>query len=148
MKTLKTAILLVGSTLLFGCQYAQSNHNDYRNHDVPISYDYSDVSKYALSWYQIFSVETDEYYVYFYSTTCSHCLELKDFIVEKALKRGDIYFVKSSNSDQFTEDPNQSIGAENPGEIWILGYPTLLKIEDKICTKSLAGNDKIKNELK
>jgi len=148
MKIFKKAILLATSTFLFGCRYAQTNHNDYGSYDVPVSYDYSDVNKFSLIWSEIFSVELDEYYVYFYSTTCSHCMDLKDFIIEKAIKRGDIYFVRSSSLDQFTEDPNKSIGAENPGEIWILGYPTLLKIENKICTKSFAGNDKIINELK
>lgn len=148
MKTLKTAILLIGSSLLFGCQNAQANHNDYGDYDIPVNYDYSDVSKFTLSWAEIFTVDSDTYYAYFYSSTCSHCIEPKDFIIEKALKRGDIYFIKSSSLDQFTEDPNKSIGAGNPGDIWILGYPSLLKIENKICTKNLAGNDKIKSELK
>ena len=80
--------------------------------------------------------------------TCNHCQELKKYIIEKAQERGDIYFVKGSSKNQLTNDSNKLIGAENPGDFYILGYPTLALISNKKCTKNLAGITQIKTELK
>ena len=138
----------MSTVLLIGCTNSEKETNIFIHKTVSISHEYSEIKNYELSWDQIFNPILENYYVYFYSTSCSHCVELKDFIIEKALKREDIFFVKSSNRDQFTDDPNKSIGAENPGEIWILGYPSMLRFENKKCTKSFAGSDKIQSELK
>ena len=115
---------------------------------IPISHEYSEVSDYELTWETIFNVDEENYYVYIYSTTCTHCEELKNYIIEKALNRGDIYFVKGSSKDQVTTDTKKLIGAENPGDIYILGYPSLLLILSHKCTKNLAGSPQIKSELK
>ena len=116
--------------------------------DVPTDHDYQEVSDYELTWESIFDVEDTSYYVYFYSLTCSHCLELKNYMIEKAINRGDIYFVKASSKDQITNDSKKLIGAEIPGDFYILGYPTLTLISNKKCTKNMAGVSQIKAELK
>lgn len=112
------------------------------------NFNYDDISDYELVRDTIFDVASDDYYVYFYSMSCSHCEELKNYIIEKALDRGDIYFVKGTSKDQITNDPKKSIGAGIPEDIWILGYPTLLQIKNKKCSKNLAGITQIKAELK
>ena len=146
MKPNKLILLLV-PILLFGCNESepQKQYND--EEIIPVAHEYSEISDYELTRETIFDVDEDKYYVYFYSLTCSHCEELKNFIVEKALERGDIYFVKGTSKDQITTNPNKSIGAGNPGEIWILGYPSLLQISSQKCTKNLAGITQIKSEL-
>ena len=115
---------------------------------IPTAHEYKEISDYELNQETIFDVDEDFYYVYLYSTTCTHCEELKDYIIGKALERGDIYFVKGSSKDQITNDPKKAIGAEKPGDIWILGYPSLLQISNHKCTKNLAGTTQIKEELK
>ena len=133
----------------FGCQSEEKDHTVISDEsEVQIEHNYEEVSDYELFWESIFDVGETNYYVYFYSLTCTHCQELKDFIIEKGLKRQDIYFIESSANDQFTTDPNLVINAENPGDIYILGYPTMLKIEDKKVTKNLVGNEEIIKELK
>ena len=112
------------------------------------NFNYDDISDYELVRDAIFDVASDDYYVYFYSMSCSHCEELKNYIIEKALDRGDIYFVKGTSKDQITNDPKKSIGAGIPEDIWILGYPTLLQIQNQKCSKNLAGITQIKAELK
>ena len=59
-----------------------------------------------------------------------------------------IYFIKGSSKDNIANDSDLPKNAENPGEIWILGYPTLLKIVNKTCVKNLAGKSEILDELK
>ena len=134
--------------LLCGCRAAENQDEVYEEEIIPVERSYSEVSDFELTWEMIFEVGEENYYVYFYSLTCSHCEELKNFIVETALERGDVYFVKGTSKDQITNDPKKTIGAENPGEIWILGYPSLLKITNQKCTKNLVGNTQIKSELK
>jgi len=114
---------------------------------IPEEHEYSEISEYELLWESMFEVEED-HYVYIYSLTCSHCNEIKNDLIEIALKRGDIYFVKGTSKDQISNDVEKSKNAENPGDIWILGYPTLLKIENKKCTKNIAGKTQIMNEIK
>ena len=147
MKPLKFIILALASTALFGCT-KEEKEPEIENVIIPTERSYSEVREYELTLETIFDVDSDSYYAYFYSSTCSHCQELKDFIIETALKRGDVYFIKSSSKDKFTTDPNLVINAENPRDIYILGYPTVLKIEDKKVTKNLVGNEEIIKELK
>ena len=116
--------------------------------DIPEDRSYSEVADYELTWESIFDVGQDKYYVYFYSSTCNHCVEIKNYIIEKALERKDIYFVKGTSKDQLTNDSKKLIGAENPGDFYILGYPTLALISNQKCTKNLAGDVQIKSELK
>ena len=120
------------------------------NSDTTVAEDrsYSEVSDYELLWDTMFDVESSFYYVYFYSLTCNHCAEIKNYMIEKAIEQGNIYFIKATSHDQLTTDQNKSKNAENPGDIWILGYPSLLLIANKKCTKNLAGISQIKQELK
>ena len=135
----KLHYLILITFTLFGCQSEEKDDTVISNEsEVQIEHNYEEVSDYG---------ETN-YYVYFYSLTCTHCEELKNYIVEKGLERGDIYFVKGTSKDQITNDPKKAIGAEIPGDIWILGYPSMLKISNQKCTKNLAGINQIKAEIK
>jgi len=147
MKPLKIITLLLAPFFLFGCTTTEKEEQ-IDSVILPTERSYSEVGDFMLTLNTMFDVESDSYYTYFYSTTCSHCQELKDFIIETALKRKDIYFVKSSAQDKFTTDRNLVINAENPGDIYILGYPTMLKIEGKKVTKNLVGSEEIIRELK
>ena len=140
---------LIAIVLCSSCSLTkQTKEKEIENIVVEEDYDYSDVSDYDLTWETIFDVDVEKYYVYFYSLTCSHCLQLKNFIIKSALERKDIYFVKSSNKDHLTNDSKKLIGAENPENFYILGYPTLVQIKDLKCIKNLAGISQIKEELK
>ena len=140
-------ILFLIPILLFGCAESEPRKEISEEEFIPAQHEYSEVSDYELTRETIFDVDETNYYIYFFSLTCSHCEELKNFIIEKALNRGDIYFVKGTSKDQITNDAKKSIGAENPGDIWILGYPSLLKISNQKCSKNLAGISQIKSEL-
>ena len=148
MKTIKLLCLTI--IICSGCSLTSNQKQDQQiiNVDVPTDHDYQEVSDYELTWESMFDVNENNYYVYFYSLTCSHCLELKNYIIGKALDRGDIYFVKGSSKDQVTNDSKKLIGAEIPEDFYILGYPTIALISNKKCTKNMAGITQIKSELK
>ena len=148
MKIRKTLLLINAPFLLFGCSQTSSITYDYEESVIEMDRSYEEIKEYELTWETMFDVNSDSYYVYFYSVTCNHCAQLKNYIIEKALERKDIYFVKGSNKDQISSEPQNTKYAENPGDIWILGYPSLIKIADKKCVKNLAGINQIKGELK
>ena len=147
MRPKEVVILVFSSFMVFGCA---DKLEDEPINNIVLSNErtYNEIKEFEITLETIFDVESESFYAYFYSLTCSHCHELKDFIIEKGLERQDIYFIQSSANDQFTTDPNLVINAENPGDIYILGYPTMLKIENKKVTKNLVGNDEIIQELK
>ena len=148
MKVSKCIVCLTPFSLLFGC--SNLNERNAVDEDVIIeeSHDYNEVKEYELVWDSMFDVNMSQYYVYFYSASCNHCEELKDYMIKKALTNKNIYFVKGSSRDQIGKDQNKSKNAENPGDIWILGYPSLIQITGHKCTKNLAGTIQIKGELK
>lgn len=106
-------------------------------------HEYFEVEDMYINWSDILNQNNDTYYVYIYSTTCSHCKELKNWIIEKALERDDIYFVKGSSENKVKTDVSQTIGATEVENIAILGYPTLLKISNKTLVVNVAGNSQI-----
>ena len=135
--------------LISGCTFNQQETSYYEQEETPqVEHNYSEASEYELTWEAIFDVNEDQYYVYVYSTTCSHCDELKNYIVEKALQREDVYLIKGTSRDQITSDSSKLIGAQKSDDVWILGYPSLLKISNQKVTKNLAGVNQIKSELK
>ena len=148
MKKLKNLLKLIPAITLFSCSQESTIVEPSKQTVISAQHDYSEVKDYELMWETMFEVDSNFYYVYFYSTTCNHCEELKNYIVGKALENENIYFVKGSSKDQIGNDPNKSKFAENPGDIWILGYPSLLQISNHKCTKNLAGINQIKGELK
>ena len=147
MKFSKCILLLFPA--LCGCSLEQEKtQNEINNIVIPADHSYDEVSDFELTWDSVFDVENERYYVYFYSLTCSHCSEIKNYIIEKGLERGDIYFVKGTSKDRLTNDQKELIGAEIPEDFRILGYPTLALIYHKKCTKNLSGVTQIKAELK
>ena len=149
MKILKNSTFLLCLICITGCQQESKPVEKYVEPEVIIEVErnYSEVKDYELVWEAMFDVDLPNYFVYFYSPTCSHCNEIKNFMIEKALDRGNIYFVKASSKDQITNDPKKQKYAENPGDIWILGHPTMIKILNKRCIKYLTGTAQIKTEL-
>ena len=148
MKSIRLVLCLVALFPVSSCSFDRSNDVVIENKEVEVERSYSEVKNYELLWDSMFDVESNNYYVYIYSITCSHCAEIKNYMIETAIERGDIYFLKATSKDQLTNDPKKAINAENPGDIWILGYPSLLLISNKKCVKNLAGNTQIKTELK
>lgn len=143
-------IFLISLPLLTGCSFQQQNE-EVQNYNIPtieIGHDYSEIKEFELTWEGLFDPSEKEYFVYFYSTSCNHCAEIKNYVIEQALNKKNIYFVKGSNKDVLSEDVYPTIGAKSIDKISILGYPSCLKIVDHICTKNVAGTSQIKELIK
>lgn len=142
--------LLAFPLLLGGCTFTKKEEKiDVSDIVIPeADHEYFEVENYFINWNSILTQNKDSYYVYLYSTTCNHCQELKNWIIETALSRGDIYFLKGTNKDVIKNDVSDTIGATDVSQLAIMGYPTLLKITSKTLVKNVAGNSKIMDLLK
>ena len=111
------------------------------------TYAYSQVMDKTILYSNIFGIDREDYYVYFFSKTCSHCNDLKEFIIPLALERGNLYFVEANDQITIIKDASITIGISGIENFGILGYPSLVKIEEKVVIKNIAGINPIKNEL-
>ena len=143
-------LLLIASILLGSC-FFQKEKEETKIYNIPTletNHEYSEIKEFELTWEGIFDPTENEYFVYFYSTSCNHCAEIKNFIIEEALKKKNMYFVKGSNEVVLTDDVYPTIGAKSIDKISILGFPSCLKIIDHTCTKNVAGTSQIKEIIK
>lgn len=149
---MKKFLLIISILFLTSCVEQNSTISFSSISSVAISneieHEYSEISYYRLNWNEIFNVEKDNYYVYLFSTTCSHCSSIKNKIIEFALNNRNVYFIEDSAEIIFKNDVNYTIGLTSFENLAILGFPSLLKITNKILNKNIAGTEKIINELK
>lgn len=137
--------LLIFPALVGGCfgEKKQENFN-IENIEIPeANHEYFEVDKYNINWSDILKQNKQTYYVYIYSITCSHCQELKNWIIDQALNREDIFFVRATSNVPIVTDVSFTIGTEEIDKVAILGYPSLLKITENSVAKNIAGNSKI-----
>ena len=145
----KKILILLVTPLLVGCT-PKEKVEETQNVYVPeiTHHNYFEVDDKTITWEKAFSIEKPDYFIYCYSPTCSHCAEIKDLMIEAALSRNDLFFVKSSEKDKIVLDVSKSIGATTPEQIVILGYPTCIEIRKKILVENKAGKTQIKKLLK
>lgn len=108
-----------------------------------IEHSYSEIQNLKISWNSTFSYAKPYYFVYFYSLTCSHCASLKNRIIEYGLTHEDIYFCEDSSDVVIKENIDSTIGCKRVEDLAIKGFPSLIKIEDKVLKINVVGVDKI-----
>ena len=144
----KNKFLLISVAILSGCSlsFNESETQEYFVNEVT-HHNYFEVENKAISWDNILNVPLENYYVYFYSPSCSHCADLKDWIIEKCLELDNIFIVKSSEKDVIGKNVTSSIGATSVSNIMILGYPSLIQVVNHVIYKNVAGKTKIQQLL-
>lgn len=141
----KIFLFLTLPLILGGCSLTKKESKiDIKNVEIPeVDHEYFEVTELTINWADILIQNNDTYYVYIYSQNCTHCQELKNYMIETALKRDDIFFVRGTSKDTIKTDVSTSIGATKTEDICILGYPSLLEISEKTVVKNVAGKAKI-----
>ena len=109
-----------------------------------VPYDYDDFLSSHLNWEDIFSPNEEDYYVYVYSKTCGHCIQIKEDVLEYAFTSIiSFYFVEYVNQIPGDYDVSDTIGATEYSMVSILGTPTLLEIRNHILVLNEAGSKNI-----
>ena len=110
--------------------------------------DYSMFDDQHITWNEIFSIESNAYDVYFYSTSCLHCHSIKDEVLAFAKKHKDtFYFVKESSQFVFGKNIEDTIGVTLLEDFYVAGVPTLVHFSFHIVCSHLLGESQIKNYI-
>ena len=112
-----------------------------------INHNYQEIAHLKFDWNDIYSQSKNEYFVYFYSLTCSHCQNLKNLVIEFALKNDNVFFIEANEKVVIENNVDHTIGISSVSELAILGYPSLIKIEQNVCVFNVAGEHDIKSKL-
>jgi hypothetical protein len=135
--------LLFLPTLLFLLCYCSANKTV-----AAIEYDYSDVSNLTICWNDILSLSKDDYYVYIYSSTCSHCNEIKQEVISFALRNyGDLYFVSFNKDIPIINDRNEPLEKDSVGDLGIVGTPSMFRIIEHVVKENYVGKKEIVETL-
>ena len=136
---MKKRISLLTLTLLSACSN-QLTSNDFTK---TVTYDYEDFVERTISFDNLFGFELDDYYVYIYSKTCSHCENIKQEVLSFVNDYECMYLLPYSKEIPISEDVETTIGATSIEAVSILGTPTLLEIKDHALIINVAGENKI-----
>ena len=125
-------------TLLVSCQPQTVNSSS-------SSPDYGIMERQSVSWAECLSQEEAHYLVFFYSETCSQCNEIKGDVVSFATSNiVKTYFVdtqKPGNEIQKCSADEVVIGIDNIEDLYIVGTPTLVEVENGVTTVNAAGKN-------
>ncbi len=107
-------------------------------------FDYCDVTDLTISWNQILSVKSNDYYTYIYSSTCGHCNEIKQIVISYALGNyGSLYFVEFNKDISRINDPLSTIDKSSIEDLGIVGTPSMFRIKDHIVIENIVGSKQI-----
>lgn len=135
---LKKALFFFLTFLIISCSEPnKDNHND------EVIYEYNDVDHKMTSYENLFSIESEHYYVYIYSLTCGHCQSIKNRVIKFALNHDNFYLLEYVSSIPIYETIDTTIGATNYINVGILGTPSLLEIYKHVLVNNIAGENEI-----
>ena len=100
-----------------------------------------------ISWSDVFNKEDDHYLVYFYSEECGYCASIKaEMLNYFEVTTYQMYFVDILNNEDVAikHTGDSPVGLTSVEELFILGTPSLLEIEDKTVTNYYAGVNAIR----
>lgn len=108
---------------------------------------YSEISEMKISYLDVFNVEEDEYYIYYYQESCYHCHGIKSKVISFALD-SDIgfYFVEVIEDYGFlSHTKEETIGTNDPMKAFALMTPQLSLVKNGYIAETYIGNEEILN---
>jgi len=135
--------------VLTSCSFSTSAivTSETENSPIQIEHSYDEIFNKRIDWEDIFNPAKTDYFVYFYSRTCSHCQQLKNKIIDYGLNHEDIYFCEASEKVKIVTDNTGIIGASSVQQVCLLGYPSLIEIIAHIVDSYFVGNKPISLKL-
>lgn len=106
-----------------------------------IEYNYEDLGEKLINWDDVPIINLDHYYVYFFSRTCNHCQRIKNLVIPILLERQIYYGCEASSEHQICSVI--MIGKINKIDFCILGYPTIIEIENREVIHNVSGENEV-----
>lgn len=144
MKHIILSISLVFLALVTGCSKTTSKDTSLSETSTIIFYDYNLVDYLSIEWNRALLQEEEHYYVYIYSKTCGHCLEIKNDIIKCALKEIEkIYFIEYNDSIPIIEDREIVLEETDIDRCGVVGVPSLFEINQHAIVNYYLGGKEI-----
>lgn len=141
---MKKTLFLFFLPLMFSC----TNNNKDKKSDIP-NHEYSEVANKQIKWLDMFSLDSNCYYIYFYSEHCVHCHSIKNEIIHIAINgTKDIRFCNDTNIVISDGDLSQTIGKESVAAVFIKGFPSVIKISNHKISHNICGATKVLQHIK
>ena len=110
--------------------------------EIEVSHSYDEVEHLSMEWNELLTKE-NAYYCYVYSIYCTHCENIKNYVIEKALLLSNLYFIKYTKTIPIIPDSEITIGQNNIENIGIMGTPTIIGVDKHEVTINVAGETKV-----
>ena len=125
--------------LLTSCQNNQTTSNS--------KHEYSEIVEMKISCLDVFSIQENEYYIYYYQESCYHCHGIKSKIISFALNSEvSFYFVEVIEDYGFlSRTKEDTIGTNDPLKAFALMTPQLSLVKNGYITETYIGDEEILN---
>ena len=144
MRRIILSFSLMFLTLIAGCSKTISNDTSEDLISSIIFYDYNLVDNLSIEWEQALLQEDEHYFVYIYSKTCGHCLEIKNDVIKCALQTTEkIYFVEYSESIPIIQDREIVLEETDINRCGVVGVPSLFEINQHVIVNYYLGGKEI-----
>lgn len=107
------------------------------------THDYSEVEDKTINWTDLFNIDSVQYYAYIFSYTCGHCKNIKDIVIDFALRKDNFYFIEYTKDIPIVVDVEVTLNQNDLNNIGILGTPSLLEVYNKMLIMNIAGEKEI-----
>ena len=141
----KICLTLLITPLLMGCTWDKNGNQ--ANGDSLL--DYQKFEDRHLQWKDLFSPAKSQYFVYIYSLFCGHCENIKHNVLSVVNERKeDFYLINYADEIPIGTNAYETIGKEKIEEVFILGTPTLIGVNNQYISLNIAGEKDILDYLK
>ena len=125
--------------LLVSCDVADST--------TSFKHDYSELITMNIKYDEVFKIEKELYYIYYYQTSCYHCHGIKSKVIDFAINHSDsFYFVEIIKDEGFTSRTKEdTIGTNDPLKAFALMTPQLSLVKNGIIAETYIGQEEILN---
>jgi len=111
-----------------------------KKEEIPEHY-YSEVQDKVVKWED--SLNKDgEYLLYCFSKTCKYCDEIKNEVIDVALKKKRIYFC-NENIATADLDPSTTIGVKDISLLFVRGFPSIITIKNATVIDNVVGKSNV-----
>ncbi len=139
---MKKRIVLLCAALLLSCQVPEISVSS-------IDYTYDDIETRVIPWETLFDRSEHHYYALVFSRSCQHCLAIEEEVVRYALSDNipPMLFIEATKDIPKGTPISSTLGATTVNAVFILGWPTLLEIEEGTLLSHVAGEKAITQKL-
>lgn len=119
------------------------------NSTPSMNYTYDQIETLLIPWGGLFEVEEEHYMAFVFSKSCQHCLAIEDTVVGYALSEAKpaLFFIEATPTIPKGIDIASTLGATSVDEMYILGWPSLLEIQNGTLVAHLVGEKAIAQKL-